>query len=293
MNFTSDCISCLVTRQFKFARAHSEDERVIRAYLEDVLKTILDSPKNVAGAYLSAQFSKLQKKYFDLDDPYSAIKREANDLMLCLLPQLRKSVAEASDPLAAAIQLACTGNFLDFAVLDAEEIRQRLDEAIEKAPETPLDEATYARFRDDLSNAKTLLMIADNAGEIVTDLVLMEQLKKEYPGLRLVYGVRGDNAQNDATREDAAYTGMDRLAEIIDNGTNIPGTELAYCPEEFLKEFWGADVVISKGQANFECLLGCGANVYYLFLCKCDLLRRVLKVPMFTRMFVNDRSVEI
>ena len=291
MNFTSDCISCLVTRQFQFARAHSSDEAVIRAYLEDVLRTILDSPKNVAGAYLSSQFSKLQKKYFDADDPYQAIKREANDKMLAFLPQLRKSVADAADPLAAAVQLSCTGNFLDFAVLDAEEIQKRLDEAIEKAPEAPLDEATYARFRDDLSGAKTLLMLADNAGEIVTDLVLMEQLKKDYPGLRLVYGVRGEIALNDATREDAAYTGIDKLAEIIDNGSNIPGTQLNYCPESFLKEFWGADVIVSKGQANFECLLGCGANVYYLFLCKCDLLRRVLKVPMFTRMFVNDRTI--
>ena len=123
--------------------------------------------------------------------------------------------------------------------------------------------------------------------------MLVEQLQRQYPALRVQYVVRGGNAQNDATRADAHAVGMDALVPILDNGSCIPGTELAYCGETLLREFSRADVILSKGQGNFECLLGCGQNVYYLFLCKCPRLCRILSQPLMQPMLLNERRIRL
>ena len=159
--------------------------------------------------------------------------------------------------------------------------------------ETPLDPEEYRQFCRDLEKARTVFLIADNAGELVADLLLLETIREIYPDIQFVCGVRGGNAHNDATREDAAYVGMDKIAAIVDSGSRIPGTQLNYCSEEFLDVFRSADVIISKGQANFECMSGCGANVYYLLLSKCKMLCELMQVPQFAGLFLNDRRLPI
>lgn len=293
MHFNSACVDCLIHSEYNFARSQNRGEAVTRAYLEDVLRTVLMAPKDVAAAYLAAEFAKLHKQYFDIDDPYAEVKRRANDLMLSQLPRLRQMAADSPDPLAMALCLSRIGNFLDFAVLSEDVILRELESAIEKAPETPLDPAELAYFRRDLEAARTFFLIADNAGELVCDRLLMETLHQLYPHLTLICGVRGGNAHNDATREDAAYVGMDKIAAIVDNGSRIPGTELHYCSEEFLQMFRSADLILSKGQANFECLSGCGFNVYYLLLSKCKMLCDLFSIPLFTGLFLNDRRLPV
>ena len=291
MQFDAECIACLVRRQYELAE-RQPDRTAQTAFMRDVARTIADAPENVAAPWLVPGFARAAHCHFGITDAFDAIKRESNDRVLALLPRIREIVENADDPLAMALKFSRTGNYLDFAVLPHDKIARELDSAIEKTPAEPLDSVEYAALRADLSRARSLLILGDNAGEIAFDVVLVEQLQKAYPDLHIQYVVRGGNAQNDATRADAHAVGMDALVPILDNGSCIPGTELAYCGEALLREFSNADVILSKGQGNFECLLGCGQNVYYLFLCKCPRLCRILSQPLMQPMLFNDRRIQ-
>ena len=291
MQFDAECIACLVRRQYELAE-RQPDHAAQTAFMRDVARTIADAPENVAAPWLVPGFARAAHRHFGITDAFDAIKRESNDRVLALLPRIREIVSRADDPLAMALKFSRTGNYLDFAVLPHDKIARELDSAVENTPSEPLDDAEYAALRADLSAARSLLILGDNAGEIAFDVVLVEQLQRQYPALRVQYVVRGGNAQNDATRADAHAVGMDALVPILDNGSCSPGTELAYCGETLLREFSRADVILSKGQGNFECLLGCGQNVYYLFLCKCPRLCRILSQPLMQPMLFNDRRIQ-
>ena len=292
MQFDAECIACLVRRQYEFAE-RQPDRTAQTAFMRDVARTIADAPENVAAPWLVPGFARAAHCHFGITDAFDAIKRESNDRVLALLPRIREIVGNADDPLATALKFSRTGNYLDFAVLPHDKIARELDSAVENTPSEPLDDTEYAALRADLSAARSLLILGDNAGEIAFDVVLVEQLQRQYPALRVQYVVRGGNAQNDATRADAHAVGMDALVPILDNGSCIPGTELAYCGETLLREFSRADVILSKGQGNFECLLGCGQNVYYLFLCKCPRLCRILSQPLMQPMLLNERRIRL
>ena len=292
MQFDAECIACLVRRQYELAE-RQPDRAAQTAFMRDVARTIADAPENVAAPWLVPGFARAAHRHFGITDAFDAIKRESDDRVLALLPRIREIVSRADDPLAMALKFSRTGNYLDFAILPHDKIARELDSAIEKTPAEPLDAAEYAALRADLSAARSVLILGDNAGEIAFDVVLVEQLQKAYPDLHIQYVVRGGNAQNDATRADAHAVGMDALVPILDNGSCIPGTELAYCGEALLREFSNADVILSKGQGNFECLLGCRQNVYYLFLCKCPRLCRILSQPLMQPMLLNERRIRL
>ena len=292
MQFDAECIACLVRHQYELAE-RQPDRAAQTAFMRDVMRTIADAPETVAAPWLIPGFADAARLHFGVADAYDAIKREANERALAMLPRIRQIVTAADDPLAMALKFSRTGNYLDFAVLPHGQIARELDSAIEKTPSESLDAAEYEALRADLKAARSLLILGDNAGEIALDVVLVEQLKKQYPALSVQYVVRGGNAQNDATRADAHAVGMDALVPILDNGSYIPGTELPYCGDALLRAWAQADVVLSKGQGNFEGLLGCGQNVYYLFLCKCPRLCRILRQPLMQPLLLNDRRAEI
>ena len=290
MQFDACCIECLVRRQFALARRHGDGENA-DAYLRDVLRIILEAPRVVAAPWLTGAFARAYARYWPGDDAYAQLKRDSNDLVLSLLPQVRAQVADAEDPLAMALQFSRTGNFLDFGILTPETAHAALEAALAETPAMTLDPVHYGRLLEDLAAAKSLLILGDNAGEIAFDTVLVEELLRRFPGLSIAYCVRGENTLNDATREDAAYVGMDRLVPILDNGSAISGTELGYLSDALQDAMDHADVILSKGSGNFECLAGCGYNIYYVFMCKCRRLSQILSVPNMTGQFLREREL--
>ncbi len=290
MQFDACCIECLVRRQFALARRHGDGEKA-DAYLRDVLRIILEAPRGVAAPWLTGAFARAYARYWPGDDAYAQLKRDSNDLVLDLLPQVREQVAAAEDPLAMALQFSRTGNFLDFGILTPETAHAALEAALAETPAMMLDPVHYGRLLEDLAAAKSLLILGDNAGEIAFDTVLVEELLRRFPGLSIAYCVRGENTLNDATREDAAYVGMDRLVPILDNGSAISGTELGFLSDALQDAMDRADVILSKGSGNFECLAGCGYNIYYVFMCKCRRLSQILSVPNMTGQFLREREL--
>jgi len=224
-------------------------------------------------------------------DPQQLLKQRSNAILLERLPRLREAVNAAEDPLLAALQFSRIGNYIDFAAFGNDVDFGKLDALLDSAQTFPVDSAEYACFRNDLENARSFLLICDNAGEIVLDRLVLEVLSREYPALSLTACVRGAPALNDALREDAEAAGLAAFARIIDNGSAIPGMEFDHLGNDARAALDTADVILAKGQANLETMLGCGKNIYYLFLCKCIRFTQMFRVPAMTGMLVNDRRV--
>ena len=290
MQFDAHCVECLVHRHFKLAMAKDDGEKAF-SYIKDVMQIMLDAPRGVSAPWLTGRFSKAYAKYWPGEDVYAKLKQDSNDLVLELLPKIRPIVEQAEDPFAMAIRFARTGNFLDFGVLTPEIAHKALWEAVAQTPDMPLCPTTYAALRKDLETAKELVILGDNAGEIVFDLLLVEQLQAQYPSLRVTYCVRGENALNDATRHDAAYVGMDALCRVIDNGSGISGTEPDYIGDELKQALHTADIILSKGSGNMESLVGCGLNIYYVFMCKCKRMSKILGCENMSGQFLQEKTL--
>lgn len=293
MQFGAACCRCITERYTKIAEKHGGGDRG-EAYVSEIKHAMDTAPKGVAMPYLSPVFAEITARYYGEDAAdYEKGKRLSNDLMLRLLPELQAQVQTANDPLRTAFALAQIGNYIDFTALygkvDFETLRGLLRDTDRYLPE----KNEYRNFLTDLSCAKSLVYICDNAGEIVADRIAAEMLRAAFPALSLTFAVRGLPTVNDALREDALMAGLDRFGGIIDNGSAISGTEFAYLGQEMKTALHDADVIVAKGQGNFETMLGCGLNVYYSFLCKCRRFTDFFAVAPLTGMFVNERRLNL
>jgi len=152
------------------------------------------------------------------------------------------------------------------------------------------DKITTDSLLNQCEKASNFLLITDNCGEIVLDKLFLEQLKKQFPHLNLSVLVRGEEALNDATVEDAKYVGMDKVASIVSNGMPIAGTVYEMLPKEAKKAMDEADIILSKGQGNYESLSGQGRHIFYSFLCKCELFTTRFNVPKLTGIFIEENE---
>ncbi len=293
MQFGQKCYQCITERYTKIAQKHGGGEKGER-YVAEIQQAMNTAPAGVAMPYLSPVFGEITARYYGADGAdYEKGKKLSNELMLSLLPELQKIAQTADDPLRTAFALAQIGNYIDFTALygkvDFDTLRSLLQDTGRYLPE----ETEYRNFLADLSGAKSLVYICDNAGEIVADRVAAEQLHAAFPDLSMIFAVRGLPTVNDALREDAINAGLDQFGRIVDNGSGISGTEMAYLGKEMKAALEGAGVIVAKGQGNFETMLGCGLNVYYSFLCKCERFTKFFGVPPMTGMFVNEKRLNL
>ncbi|MBR4955768.1 MAG: DUF89 family protein [Clostridia bacterium] len=292
MQYSSQCIPCLIKRQIAEIEKYP-DERARLGYMKEICAIIAASPDGVAAPWLVSRFNRVRGKYFDEADIYASIKKQSNDYITERLDRVRAAIERADDPLLCALKYARAGNYIDFGALHGSVDMQQLESKLDAAPDEWVDPAEYTDLLRDLESAKNVLYILDNAGEIVLDMVFIGQLKKRFPQARITAAVRGAPVINDATREDAQYVGLDKIVPVIDNGCDISGTQISECGESMQKALRLADVIIAKGQGNFETMLGCGLNVYYLFLCKCDLFVKAFSLPRLTGVLLNERRCSV
>ena len=184
------------------------------------------------------------------------------------MDMIREKVEGADDPVFAGLQFSILGNYLDFAALQGQVSFEKLDAMLDTAFDLELDREAYASFCKDLETGKKLLYLTDNAGEIGFDRIFAEEIAKKYPNLEITFCVRGDIIINDATRADAEAVGIP--FPVIDNGNRVPGTQIDLLSQEALDALNTADIILAKGMANCETMFGCGYNVYYAFLVKCQ-----------------------
>ena len=280
MRIPQSCAECLYERQ------KNKTDNI--GYLTEV-KRLLDNRKETdTSPYMVYLFNKVHMKYFGETADYSAIKKQYNDLVLSMEDSLRREINSAEDPLAKALIMARIGNYIDFGAMSS----INSDEFLALFRNTEMredDRRTYETFLRECCGADTFLLICDNCGEIVLDKLLLEQLKKRFPQLTVRAMVRGGEVLNDATVEDTRYVGLDTVAEIISNGEAIAGTICEMLPEYAKEVLDNSDVILAKGQGNYESMSGLGRHVFYEFLCKCDLFTSRFNVPKLTGMFIEEK----
>ena len=280
MRISQSCAECLYKRQ-KNKTDNTE-------YLAEI-KSLLDNRKETdTSPYMVYLFNKVHVRYFGKGADYSIIKKQYNDLVLAMEDSLRHEINSAEEPLAKAMMMSRAGNYIDFGAMNSVD----RDEFLSLFSNTEMredDRKTYESFLRECTDAKTFLLICDNCGEIVLDKLMLEQLKLRFPHLTVRAMVRGDNVLNDATAEDAKYVGLDAEAEIISNGEAVAGTIYEMLPDEAKNILDHSDVILAKGQGNYESLSGQGRHIFYEFLCKCELFTSRFNVPKLTGIFIEEK----
>ena len=275
------CRDCMLDKHLN-RYPEGTPEEVVKEYQETVV-WITDQPGAVpTGPEVFYQVKALRRRLFGEGEMnFTEIKRHFNALMLEIEGELERRVEASEDPLKSAVQYAMMGNFIDFAALDKVE-ESKLMELIDRAPDITVDEECLELLRERVTRARTLVYVTDNCGEIVMDKILLRQFLCMNPGTEVTVIVRGEPVANDATMEDAEQVGLTQIGRCIGNGTATDGTVLRIVSRAAREAIALADVVISKGQANYETLYGCAYNVFFIFMCKCMLFMDRFKVPQFT-----------
>lgn len=272
MRTTIDCFPCFLRQTVIALKQQTDDPRLQEEVIKAVVPLIRDADMSRPPAYTTTFIHRLIRDTLK-DDPFRRIKREYNDIALGLYPEMKETVRKSADPLKTASRLAIAGNVIDFGVFTSIDIGGSVSRALEES----ISVDDYPSFSEAAAGAGEIIYLLDNAGEIVFDRLLIEELVKMGKKVRAV--VKGSPVLNDVTLDDALQTGLNGVCEVIDNGCDGIGTILEWTSREFRESFDRADLIISKGQGNFETLYGTGEKAYFLFQAKCDVVARELGLP--------------
>ena len=280
MRINDSCAACLYDKQ----KNKADDPK----YLARIRELLDNRGEDDTSPYMVYLFNKVHEEFFGESADYTQVKKTYNDLVLGMEEKLRAEIENAADPIAKALVMARIGNYIDFGAMNHVDTETFL--GLFRDTELREDEKkTYESFLQACARAESFLLLCDNCGEIVLDKLLIEQLSLRFPQLKFYAMVRGGNILNDVTEADAAYVGLDQVAKIVSNGAPVGGTIYSLLPEEARLVLDGADVILSKGQGNYESLSGRGYHVFYALLCKCDLFTSRFDVPRLTGIFVEEK----
>ena len=280
-----DCIPCFVQQALTAARHVSGDPEVQKQIVQEVLARIGAINFNTSPPLMGQFFHRRLREITGIRDLYQAEKEKQNRLALNLLPDLKTRIDTAKDPLLLAVRLAIAGNIIDLGA-NGNLTVAAVQDAVNQALTEPLV-GEWEEFRQALGKARNILYLADNAGEIAFDRLLIEQISPA----RVTLVVRGAPVINDATILDARAVGLHEIVKIIDNGSDAPGTVLNDCNPEFVRRFAAADLIIAKGQGNYETLSDEPRNIFFLFKVKCPVIATHLGQPLGTQILLKSDAI--
>lgn len=288
MVINEECKKCQIKRNINKYPIDATEGKITEYQYE--VKEIVKNSDGLSTPQVAEKMDNLRQELFGNVMDYTEIKQHYNQLMLDQFPYIKNKVDTSENHLKTAIQYAMVGNYIDFGALEnvnEDELKAQLDEAIN----INIDSKLLDVFKNDLVNAKRLVYFTDNCGEIVTDKLLISTLRDINLNLHITVIVRGKPVLNDATLEDAKYIHMEDVAQkVLGNGTGLLGNVVGAISKESMDEVENADLLISKGQGNYEGLSGCGLNIYYLFLCKCGMFMRRFGVEQFTGIMARENN---
>jgi uncharacterized protein with ATP-grasp and redox domains len=266
-----DCIPCFMRQALDAARLATDDEKMQELVVRKVAVLANELDMNQSPPAMGQKIHRFIRELVGVDDPYRSIKVKFNDIALQLYPQMRQKIISSNQPLVTAVRLAIAGNIIDFGVkgsLQESDLAKTINECLTA-------DFVYIQlklFQQAITDAGEILYIADNAGEILFDRLLIEQLPIE----KVTIAVKGSPVINDATMKDALIAGLPRIVDVIDNGSDVPGTILESCSQSFRDRFNKADLVIAKGQGNYETLSDIDKNIFFILQAKCPVIARDL-----------------
>ncbi|MBQ3057594.1 MAG: DUF89 family protein [Clostridia bacterium] len=284
----AQCVSCLLNKHLKNIPDSFSSAKKLR-YMQGILKIIGNADVCMSAPEIVEQIDKFKQSFCETDS-FSQIKDFYNNLLLGVEKDIEANIENSHNPLETAVKYAMAGNFIDFGAMESVD-EQILKETLQNAEKIVINKAELEGFENEIIKAENIVYLTDNCGEIVLDKLLIKQILKINNSLKINVIVRGEPVLNDCTVDDACQVGLDKLVAVSGNGTAIAGTVLEKISLEAKGLIDNADLVISKGQGNFETLHHCGKNIYYLFLCKCEMFAQRFGVPKFTGVFINDGNL--
>ena len=275
-----DCIPCFFKQALDAARLAgarpTTQKKILDALSKEILKFKLESSPPEMGRILYGLVIKMTGK----EDPFKEIKQKSNKFALSFYPQLKDKVEQSKDRLLTAIELAIAGNVIDYGVKSSLNIAEEIEKIFAEENRLIHREAKgifdYPSFKQAIKQTKKILYLADNAGEVVFDRIFIEELKNK----EIIYAVRDKPIINDALVEDAIFCGIHKMARIISSGCDAPGVVLGLCSLEFLEIYRDAELIISKGQGNFEALTDQKRPIFFLFRAKCPVVAKHLSCKL-------------
>jgi len=267
MNTVVECFPCFIRQTWEAVCLSTGNSAKRELVMRAVLRLVGEMDLRMPPPVMAQKVQRLIKTACGLDDPYRSVKKRFNRLAMELYPALQQRVKNAADPFAMAVRLAIAGNIIDVGSIPDLNDNHILD-TIQKTTNGTIDQRAVEALRRAAAAAERVLYLADNAGEIVFDRLLIEQIGPE----KTTMVVKAAPVLNDATREDAEFAGLTEIMEVIDNGSDAPGTVLEDAPAAFRRRFVDADLVIAKGQGNYETLGDARRPIFFLFQAKCPVI---------------------
>ncbi len=262
MNTLPECIGCFFAQLTKMADLHGIDAKTHELMAKEFALRVPDMDLNSSPPELSRAVTDILIKYIGKNDPYLELKRMENKRAAEMIPEVREIIKSSVNPLATAIKFAAAANVIDYGVPDHFALKHSVED---------MAGGKFATFdieilKKKLDVALEILILGDNTGEIFFDTLLLEQLPRS---IKLTYAVRSEPIINDALLEDAREAGINKFAEIVESGSRLPGTVPDLCDKNFRDLYNRADIIISKGQGNFETLSEERMPIIFLFAIKC------------------------
>lgn len=267
MKTYKECLPCFLRQARDAARIAGADKatesKIVRE-AENFLPEIKfeRSPPEIARTIYG-----IVDKHTGNENAYGDIKKKSNELAIKLYPRLKKVVEDSEDVLLSAVRLAVAGNVIDYGLSHSFDVEKEIEECLSKN----FAIFDFPEFKKALNGARNVLYLLDNAGEIVFDRILIEEMHKS-----VTCAVRSKPIINDVTVVDADQTGLGDVARVIESGSDIPGTVPGECTDEFLEYYNSSDMIISKGQGNFETLSDEQKDIFFIFKAKCPVVAKHL-----------------
>lgn len=277
MKIYTRCIPCFARQAVDAAEMATDDPALQDLIIRTALRKIAEVDYSQTPPHIGVIINGIVKSLVGDTDPYQGLKSLYNRLALEFYPRMKKLIASSGDPLETAAKLAVAGNNIDFGIRERHE-RIGIREVAEETLAMPFSIDDYPAFAEAVSGGGSILYAADNAGEIVFDRLLIEEIP-DYRG-RVTVAVKGGPILNDATREDADAAGITDLVRVVNTGHDAPGTIYEQCSESFRETLDGSDLVIAKGQGNYETLSEYPGRVFFLLKAKCPVIARDLGVEV-------------
>ncbi|MGM0611383.1 MAG: damage-control phosphatase ARMT1 family protein [Thermodesulfobacteriota bacterium] len=280
MHTRLDCLPCFMRQALNGARLTSpNDLQTQKKILSAVAQSIARMDTRLSPPHLAGQIYAQITEISGTDDPFADYKKKSNSEVMALLPEIRSRILREEDRLFFALRMSIIGNYMDAGVARDFDWQS----ALKNEKDARWAELHYPDFKNKLKKENKILIIGDNAGEIALDTLLVRELVEL--GNDVTYAVRALPILNDATVEDARDVGMTDICEVISSGSDCPGSVTSRCTDEFLKKMHEADLVISKGQGNFEALSEEKNGIYFAFKVKCEVVAELVGLPIGSSIF--------
>jgi len=270
-----ECIPCFYRQALDAAQIAGADELIQKKIIDELSQLIPNFSLETAPPEMGREIYSLVGKISGVKDPFKEIKENSNKFALKLYPELKKEIENSEDRLLAAAKLSIIGNIIDYGAKNSLNVAEEIDYLFKgnfiinnKNNSTTFK---YNQFKEALNKVDTIIYLADNAGEVVFDRLLIEELVKEL-GKEVIYVVKGKPIINDALIEDAIFCGINKVTKITSSGSDAPGTILKHCSPEFMELYQDAELIISKGQGNYEALSEEDKSIFFLLRAKCPVI---------------------